>query len=66
MLAVYPCLAAQAKAQRAGEVDQLLERVRALRGTVPKDFEFDRLDANARWMGVFSTPMFLSIHDHGV
>jgi antitoxin MazE len=37
-----------AKAQRANEADQLLERVRALRGTVPKDFKFDRLEANAR------------------
>ncbi len=37
-----------AKANREKDGDQLLERVRALRGILPKDFKFDRLEANAR------------------
>ena len=27
---------------------ELIERLRALRGTIPGDFKFDRIDANAR------------------
>ena len=27
---------------------ELIERLRALRGTIPSDFKFDRLDANER------------------
>lgn len=28
--------------------DELIARLRALRGTIPSDFKFDRLDANER------------------
>jgi len=39
---------ALAKADRADKVDALFERVRALRGSLPADFKFDRLEANER------------------
>ena len=39
---------ALAKADRADKVDVLFERVRALRGSLPADFKFDRLEANER------------------
>lgn len=39
---------ALAKAERVGNIDHLLERVRALRGSLPADFKFDREEANAR------------------
>lgn len=28
--------------------DELISRLRALRGTIPSDFKFDRIDANER------------------
>ena len=37
-----------ARSDPQDKTDQLLERVRALRGSLPADFKFDRLEANAR------------------
>lgn len=37
-----------ARSELGGKTDKLLERVRALRGSLPADFKFDRLEANAR------------------
>lgn len=37
-----------ARSEPKDKTDRLLERVRALRGSLPADFKFDRLEANAR------------------
>lgn len=34
--------------EKKPDADELLARVRKLRGTLPKDFKFDRLEANER------------------
>lgn len=39
---------ALAKAERADKADTVFERVRALRGSLPADFKFDRHEANER------------------
>ncbi len=34
--------------EKRPDADELLRRVRQMRGTLPKDFKFDRLEANER------------------
>jgi len=35
--------------RRTDDVELVLARLRRLRGRMPADFRFDRLEANARW-----------------